>query len=149
MDSTIICILKTSKSMLPVQISPLRSQLSYLITFSFPLAISQRHLKLILDFPLKLDYPICLLPMKETAYHPVHKQEIWASFYFLLFSIPFASTYFSSIPFHITPACPHFPIPTATISVGAFPISFPEKLLFFASPSLGAFPPHIAAVVTW
>lgn len=130
MDSIIICILKTSKSMLPVQISPLRSQLFYLTTLSFPLAISQRHLKLILDLPPKLDYPICLLSMKETTYHPVQKQEIWTSFYFLPLPIPFTFTYFSSIPFHIIPACP---LPTATISMRAFSISFLEKLLFFAS----------------
>lgn len=144
MDSIIICTLKTSKSMLPVQISPLRPQLFYLITLSFLLAISQRQLKLILDFPPKLDYPICLLSIKETTYHPVQKQGIWPSFYFLPLSIPF-----TSIPFHITPAYPHVPIPTATISMWAFPMSFLEKLLFFASPSPGALPPHTAAVATW
>lgn len=120
MDSIIICILKTSKSMLPVQISPLRSQLFYLTTLSFPLAISQRHLKLILDLLPKLDYPICLLSMKETTYHPVQKQEIWASFYFLPLSIPFIFTYFSSIPFILSQPVP-FPLPLFPCGPSLFP----------------------------
>lgn len=123
MDSIIICILKTSKSMLPVQISPLRSQLFYLTTLSFPLAISQRHLKLILDLSLKLDYPICLLSMKETTYHPVQKQEIWTSFYFLPLSIPFTFTS-APFPFILPQPVPTSPFPLPLFPCGPSPFPF-------------------------
>lgn len=121
MDSIIICILKTSKSMLPVQISPLRSQLFYLTTLSFPLAISQKHLKLILDLPSKLDYPICLLPMKKppnTQYKSKKCGHCFISFFFPYHLHPLTSAPFPFILSHPVP------ILTATISMWTFPFPF-------------------------
>lgn len=127
MHSITIYILKTSKLMLSSSNISWGLNLSIkLLTLSFPMLISQRHLKFnmhrteLWTFHLNMIILYFSSPWKLPPAIQYKNKKYEQQFIPFLFPYHLHPRSTNSTPFHITPACPLFAIPNATVSMWSF-----------------------------